>query len=430
MASNPAVTEAVSLAVSEANLSGDARLYVGFSGGVDSTVLLHAAATLYPARVTALHANHQLQPDADDWQQHCASACEQLGVDFLTRLTPSRVTGSGPEAAAREARYAWFESVLEEGDLLLLAHHQDDQVETVLLRLLRGAGAVGLGGMAARRSLGRGAVVRPLLSVPRAELEAYAKNEGLVWIDDPSNDGDVYDRNYLRHHVLPRLAARWPGYRGTIDRAARQLRDLSALLDESCPPTHLSVMGDPGLALSDLPAEAALAQEAIRAWLRSMGCLAPSEARLAELLRQLRESDGGLLETDQYTLQRYQQGLYCRLSVPGDPPPPITLEENASLPWVLGSQVLVAGVESAGTGLFVRARCAGDRIKLDDGHHHDLKKVFQDRAVPTWWRHQIPLLCAATEQGEEILAVGQLVRSPEAVNRGLTLAWEAPVFRP
>ncbi|MEM1403465.1 MAG: tRNA lysidine(34) synthetase TilS [Pseudomonadota bacterium] len=430
MASDSAVTEAVTLAVSQAQVSERSQLYVGFSGGVDSTVLLHAVWQLYPTRVTALHANHQLQPDARNWQRHCESVCRSLGVSFLTSLTPPRTSDSGPEAAARDARYEWFESVLGEGDLLLLAHHQDDQVETVLLRLLRGAGAAGLGGMAPQRAHGMGSVLRPLLNLPRAELESYAKSEKLMWIDDPSNASDAFDRNYLRHSVVPRLAERWPGYRATISRAARQLRELSGLLDESGLPTLFSAVGDPGLALSDLPDEAILAQEALRTWLRSMGCEVPNEARLVEFLRQLRGSEGGLLEMDQYLLQRYRHRLYCRPHGADEVPSPVTLEASGRFPWADGSQVHVKGVERAEQGLRLRTRGPGDRIKLADGHHHDLKKVFQDHGLPPWWRHQIPLLCSAGSQGERVLAVGHLARAPEAIARGLSLDWEAPVFRP
>ncbi|MFV0276246.1 MAG: tRNA lysidine(34) synthetase TilS, partial [Parahaliea sp.] len=187
--------------------------------------LLLAARAHAPALppLYALHVNHQLQPAADDWQRSCEQLCQRLALPLhceRVRVTPD---GRGLEAAAREARHAVFARCLGEGEVLFTAHHQDDQVETFFLRLLRGAGLEGLSAMAATRPLGRGLLHRPLLGVPRARLQALARQGGLEVIDDPSNADTALDRNYLRAQVLPLLERRWPGYRATVSRAGEHL---------------------------------------------------------------------------------------------------------------------------------------------------------------------------------------------------------------
>jgi tRNA(Ile)-lysidine synthetase-like protein len=237
------------------------RLYVGFSGGLDSTVLLHALvharAKHWRGRTVALHANHGLHASAQDWQRHCDACCRGLDVPLRSSELAIEVLGAGTEAAARTARYAWFDQHLEHGDLLLLAHHQDDQAETLLLRLLRGAGPEGLAGMPAQRDIGAGRLLRPLLSLPRQVLEDYARLHALEWVEDPSNASSDYDRNFLRREVLPLLEKRWPGYRRTFSRAATQLTAMAEQQPVAALQVCTSVVGDPGFLLAELPADGA-----------------------------------------------------------------------------------------------------------------------------------------------------------------------------
>ena len=271
------------------------RWLVALSGGMDSIVLLHSLASLVSQSsglppVSAIHVNHQLHPEADAWQAHCDRVCASLGVPLQHSVVSVDGAGEGIEAAARRARYAVFEDSLGEGDVLFMAHHQDDQVETLLLRLLRGAGLSGLGGMPERRPLGAGQLYRPFLGLPRSMLADYAAEQKLDWVDDPSNADSQFDRNYLRAQVIPAVAQRWPGYRQTISRAAANLAEAQALLTQLAPSplTLRSRTGDPGLAARDLPADDPVrAVHNLRAWLQDQGVMAPEHRMLTEFLRQL-----------------------------------------------------------------------------------------------------------------------------------------------
>src|SRR5690606_9127416 len=208
-------------------------LLVGYSGGLDSTVLLHLLAR-DPAHGSprAIHVHHGLQPAADAWADHCQRTCAALGIGLaVVRVEVARGTGEGLEAAARRARMDAFARALEDGGVLALAHHQDDQAETFLLRALRASGSEGLGAMRPWRRFGRGWLWRPLLDLPRQALVDYARDHGLDWIEDPSNASDVHDRNYLRRRVLPLLRARWPRADAALARAAALQRETTDLLD-------------------------------------------------------------------------------------------------------------------------------------------------------------------------------------------------------
>ena len=293
--------------------------YVAFSGGLDSSVLLHLLFSWCREHapgvaLRAVHVNHGLQAEAAQWQQHCQSFCTELGLELVSAAETVAVDGRGVEAAARQARYGVFESLLSSGDLLFMGHHLDDQVETVFLRLLRGAGVRGLAGMPPTRVLGQGRLYRPLLAWSRAELEQYAAAHELRYIDDPSNTDKAMDRNFLRHQVLPLIASRWPAYRGnvarTVDHLTSAAQSLSSLAD------HAGVIndwGDPGLPLVDLLEPGDQLQEAIRAWLDSQALAMPDTAALAEFVRQLRDASPEghpRLDTGDYVLQRYRQTIY------------------------------------------------------------------------------------------------------------------------
>ena len=202
-----------------------AKWWIGFSGGLDSTVLLHALAQLdLPVQLRALYINHQLSPNADFWQSQCADFCARHAIPFQAENVRVENTGRGIEDAARAARYSVFEKNLARGDVLFTAHHANDQAETLLLRLMRGTGPRGLAAMAMQRSLGDGVLVRPLLNFSRADLEAYARANQLRWVDDESNLDDDYDRNFLRNQVMPLLHNRWPEFK----RKWQQTADLCA----------------------------------------------------------------------------------------------------------------------------------------------------------------------------------------------------------
>ncbi len=211
--------------------------FVGFSGGVDSTVLLHllhrwCAANPGSPNLRALHINHGLQAAAGDWQRHCELVCRSLQVPLYTCTVDVRAQGSG-EAAARTVRYRAFQEQLSPGAVLFLGHHLDDQVETFFLRLLRGAGVEGLAAMPRRRTLGEGFLVRPLLEFSRSDIEHYAAHHTLEYVEDPSNSNTTMDRNFLRVKLLPLLASRWPSYRQTVARASGHMAAAAKYPDRS-----------------------------------------------------------------------------------------------------------------------------------------------------------------------------------------------------
>lgn len=406
------------------------RIHVAFSGGMDSTVLLHAASPIFGARLNALHAHHGLQQEARRWAAHCAHVCASLEVPLECAELEVRRDGRGLEAAAREARYAWFASCLRTGEALLLAHHLDDQAETLLLRLLRGAGPDGLGAMPVTRSIGKGALYRPLLDLPRSELAVYARDHGLAWVEDPMNADERLDRSYLRSRVMPLLEQRWPGYRRTFARSAALLRTEMAARAAPALDTVRAVTGEAGfvvdslLGLKEAPERAA----ALRAWLRNLGLGMPAEARLREFLRQLQEGEGASLRNRDYCLTRFAHAVYCHgFEVTG----PVSAQPLG--PDGAYSHPAIGRIRLSGPGQEWRERCylrwrrAGDRIRTKGGLHRSLKQVFQEAQVPVWWRERVPLLVHRTASGEEeLLAVGPFALAPAAQDAGLKLDWEPP----
>lgn len=399
------------------------RWCVGFSGGVDSTVLLHLLQSWCQDNeaappLGAIHVNHGMQAEAGEWQSHCEWVCRMLPVPFVARSVDVSSSAGGSEAAAREARYRVFEEELGEGDVLFLAHHLDDQVETFFLRLVRGAGVHGLAAIPATRKLGPGQLVRPLLQVTRQQVEDYAREQGLEWVEDPSNAKITMDRNFLRKELLPLLASRWPGYRQTIARASGHMAGTVTALEAALPvpQTVYSVTGDPGVTVADLlegTDEAAAVR--LRGWLQLWSLLAPDQAQLEEFLRQLRESapqKKPRLACSTYALQRYRAAVYLL---------PDTGSSFHMEPFTLGPGDVydVPGVgrvslePSDGDGLFLKSsdrlvlswRQGGERCRPHGrAGSNSLKKLLQARDVPPWWRDRVPLLY----RGDELLAVGDL----------------------
>lgn len=400
------------------------RWYVAFSGGIDSTVLLHLLNSWCRRNpdtppLGAIHVNHGLHPEAREWQRHCEWVCRLLQLPLACHAVEVVPCARGLEDAARSARYGLFEEQLQAGDVLFLGHHADDQVETFFLRLMRGAGIRGLAAMPASRTLGRGRLVRPLLQLPRSRLEEYAATHELHCTEDPSNSDTSLDRNFLRRDVLPLLASRWPGYRQTVSRASGHIGAAAELLERAvpAPATLYSEMGDPGLALAQLdldsPPEAALA---LRHWLQRAGLPAPDQAALAEFLRQLgavSAQSRPLLQCSAYALQRYRDALYLLPALATeDPPGPLFLGpgEVLQLPdpggrFQLAPTTAVGLRLASGERLEIAWRSGGERCRpLGRAGSASLKNLLQERDIPPWWRDRVPLLYL----GGELVAVGDL----------------------
>lgn len=388
-------------------LAPDAGSYwIAFSGGLDSQVLLHALATQrdrLPAPLGALHVNHNLQPDAPAWAEHCRAVCAALGVEYhVLSVQAEPKSGESPEAAARTARYCALSSAVPPGGVLLTAHHQDDQAETLLLQLLRGAGPKGLAAMPACTFSEGVCLLRPLLDVARDELHAYARQHGLRWVDDPSNARTDYDRNYLRHHILPRLRERWPAAGATLARAARHQAEAAALLEELA---ELDLGGQASLSVStllslNLPRRANL----LRHWLYAQGAALPSATVLERIDRDVLHAAPDaepLVRWGEARLRRYRDHLYLDdVHEEGDPSRCLDWQTDAPLALPGGQLSAVAaqgeGValrHLSGAPLQVRFRQGGESLQpAGRCEHHTLKHLFQEAGVPPWERARVPLI--------------------------------------
>lgn len=271
-----------------ARLAPDDRLCVGLSGGCDSVVLLHLLHRLgFAGRLSAIHVHHGLSPNADRWAGFCADYCCDLGIPLNIRhVVVDRKIGLGLEAAARQARYAAFAECAV--DCLLLAQHRGDQAETVLFNLLRGTGVTGAAAMPAERRIGVLRLVRPLLDVSRAAIEAYALANHLAWIDDESNTDLSLTRNYLRHEALTALTQRFPAAEIALSQAAANFSEASGLLDELAE-LDWRLAGDGDTAQLSVLRELSLPRlkNLLRYRLRQLGWRVPVAARLDEFARQL-----------------------------------------------------------------------------------------------------------------------------------------------
>jgi tRNA(Ile)-lysidine synthase len=413
----------------------DARIAIAYSGGLDSTVLLDATVRVAgAARCIAFHIHHGLSPNADRWLAHCEEQAAALGVSFAARrVDVRRDAGVSLEAAARDARYRALDALCDSEGVrrIWLAQHADDQAETVLLQLLRGAGLAGLAAMAPEHRPAGAAVtrVRPLLHLLRAQLEDYARGGALRWIDDESNGDTRFARNALRHHVLPQLAVNFPGFRDALARTAAHAGAAQRLVDELARIDMQSVASDDGASLSRaalLAFDDERALNLLRYWMRTLGLPAASTARLTDALRQLRDvrDDHGLrVDHAGQTLRSYRGQIYWEAGDSGDAADETALTERpvSGLTWrgeavwrvpawrgtfvfadvADGELAAIPAALLMGRPLFARARSGGERMRCDaHGPSRTLKNLFQERGVPSWKR-DVPLLFA----GEQLLFV-------------------------
>jgi tRNA(Ile)-lysidine synthase len=405
-----------------------ARVAVAFSGGIDSSVLLDAAARVAgPSRCIALHVHHGLSPHADQWLAHCESFARERGIAFAAeRVEVMRDAGVSVEAAARDARYRALGALCAQhgATTLWLAQHADDQAETVLLQLLRGAGLAGLAAMAPEY-LPAGAAVtraRPLLHLLRAQLEQYAAGRRLAWVEDESNADTRYARNALRHDVLPALAVHFPGFRDALARTAVHAASAQSLLDDLARRDMQAAADDAGRRLARgtlLALDDERALNLLRFWMRSLGLPAASTARLTDALRQLREvGEDHSLRVDHagQALRSYRGQIYWEAGDSAEPADETALVARAvselawqdesiwRLPQWRGTFVFAeASVDDPGAvpaallraaPLTARSRSGGERMRSSaQGPGRTLKNLFQERGVPAWKR-DVPLLYA------------------------------------
>lgn len=416
-----------------------APVLVGYSGGLDSTVLLHLLATglLRGNGLRAVHVHHGLHGDADRWAEHCVRVCAGLGVALaVVRVAVDTHGGQGQEAAARGARHAAFAAALGEGEALALAHHRDDQAETFLLRALRASGPDGLAAMRPWRAFGSGWLWRPLLDTPRTALLAYAQAHALDWIEDTSNADTAFDRNFLRHRVMPVLRERWPQVDAALARGARLSAEATDLLDrEDARTLANAATADPHVlrcdALRALPPQRRA--RALRRWIARLG-LPPLPAhgvsRIETDLLDARDDAQPEFAWAGTRVMRWRDLLHAdrrRGALPADWVVEWEGRDALALPTgdLLQFQTGIGGCDGnhdaaevnaatsvASTYAFrfvAHARRGGERIVLPGRtHSHTLKHVLQDLGVPPWERELLPLLSDAEGR---LLAAGDLIYS-------------------
>ncbi|MCG8432606.1 MAG: tRNA lysidine(34) synthetase TilS [Gammaproteobacteria bacterium] len=424
------------------------RFIVAFSGGLDSTVLLHAMNNLRETHefdLHAVHVNHGLHEDARQWAMHCKTICDAWKIPIQIREVTVKVEkGSSPEAVAREARYTCFRELLEREVMMLTAQHQDDQLETFLLQALRGGGLAGLAAMPAMAPLGQGMLGRPLLNVTREELAVYAEMEGLNWLDDPSNLNLAFDRNYLRHRVLPVLRERWPSAGATISRAAKHCADGVELLEQlASSDLQQFAAAEGGNTLpvdifQQLPRSRAV--NLLRHWLRRLDLPLPSDTKAAHIFTDLlnaREERSPCISWPGAEIRRYRNRLYA-----GEP---LSAAPEGAYSWSLnGPLVLPAGlgelhaVPTTGRGLSrdkvagetqVRFRDGGESLQPTGGRPtRSLKKLFQEAGIAPWLRSRIPLVFIDDKLAAvaDLWTVEEFAAGPD--DPGLLINWSNKPF--
>ncbi|MBU0902177.1 MAG: tRNA lysidine(34) synthetase TilS [Gammaproteobacteria bacterium] len=410
--------------------------HVALSGGLDSTVLLHLLARLAQREalppLSAIHIHHGLQAAADVWPAHCRELCAELSVPLQVEYVQV-APGASLERAARDARYAALAARLAPGDVVLTAQHRDDQAETLLFRLLRGAGVQGLSAMPVSRGLGVGSLARPLLNCSRAELLAYAHEQQLSWVEDPSNADERFSRNYLRRQVLPPLLKRWPQALVSLSRSAAHLSEVGQLLDELAQQdvaaaetsNEFAWLALPSLALPALrDLSEARQRNALRYWLRPLTPMPDSEHWAGwQALRDAAVDAAPLWKLAAGELRRSDQRLWW---LAGDwlrSPDvlKITIQSGQSVVLPGNGSVRIEGALPAGAWQLDYRR-AGDQLQVLGRGHRDLKRLFNELRVPVFVRDRLPLM----RLDGRVVAVANLPGLQGAHDGSWQLNWQPP----
>ena len=402
------------------------RYVIAFSGGLDSTVLLYLCTNLSKSGVishpVAVHINHGLHREAESWDCHCRDVCKSFSIPYQSiSVNACADSGESPEDAARKARYRAFEGFLASKDVVLTAHHQDDQAETVLLRLFRGAGVQGLAGIAESASFAGGRLVRPLLRFNKQSLVKFARDENLRWIEDSSNKDSRFDRNFLRQHIIPALKNRWPSIDKTISRSASHCGEAKQLLELRADKFLNQVYHNKRntLRIESLNSLGnADKRLVVRHWINRSGYTTPSTILIHRILTETINASADRnpricwtdAEINRYRNELYlfpKQGTFDRSQVikwSGG--------QNLDMPQNLGSLQIV---RKAGIGILekqwnagvvtVKFRRGGETLRLVNRQgNHTLKNLFQEKSVPPWVRNRTPLIYI----DEQLAAVADL----------------------
>ncbi len=411
------------------SLSPFRKYLVAFSGGMDSHVLLHLLSKLKQQNsylsLRAVHIHHGLQKVADCWPEHCQSICDDLGIPLeIHYLDLNLESGDSIEAVARQGRYQAFQSIIQKGEVLLTAHHQRDQAETLLLQLFRGAGVQGLAAMPVIMDSNNSVHIRPLLDESYQSLQAYAVENKLNFIEDPSNQNNSFDRNFLRNQVLPKLRDHWQGLDKTLSRAAKIQSETKTLLDQMAEALRVNCAeySNVNMVSNTLSVDCLLSlprdkqKLLIRYWITKKGFLAPSEKKLKTVLNDIllaKEDAQPLVTWQGVEIRRFNYQLYCDA--------PLTEHDNTQrLSWdgltpvvidSLGITIkpaVLASVQCYNEPLSIRFRQGGESLLLakmaKNNKNKTLKKYLNEAGVPPWLRDRLPLIYC----GESLIKVVML----------------------
>lgn len=391
------------------------NIYLAYSGGLDSQVLLHILAILKEEnpelKISAIHINHGLSNNADLWANSCNTTCNKFNIPFIEKKVhvPNLHTkGHSLEATARHLRYAAFAEILKQDDYLLTAHHKDDQAETLLLQLFRGAGPKGLSAMPEKIPFQKGFLVRPLLNFTREDLKKYAKENNLEWNEDESNADVNFDRNYIRHEIMPLIKKRWPSAHISVARAANHYAEATELLEELAKQDLLNSKGTQPNTLSItkvLLLPKARQKNLLRYWIHSLKLPIPSTIKLETILSNVlmsRKDAMPLVAWQGAEVRRYKDNLYIMPPLLKIPKGLILNWNDLTKPFVLPHNLGVLNWQeikkqnpliSDKGKITIRFRQNGETIKFSNRYGtHSLKKIFQEKQIPSWKRETIPLL--------------------------------------
>lgn len=422
----------------EPHIQVNGRLVLGLSGGIDSRVLLELMASYarnQSVNCLAVHVDHGLSVNAKRWAERCQQWCKLLSVPFLLESVSVERQGKSLEESAREARYAALAKHIHHNDLLITGQHADDQLETILLALKRGSGPKGLAAMAPMMAFAGGKIVRPLLSVSRADIVCYAKRQQLEWIDDESNQDTRFDRNFIRHRITPELTQRWPHIQQTALRTAELCSEQEQLLDELlAEPLRKAMHSDGSLKVDTLmKVSDKVRTRLLRMWLELSGLRMPSRDQLMLIWQQVAVAQPDAnpqLQLEQAQIRRFQQRLFVvrQWQSLEEWQQSIGINRPTQLPDNLG--VLNIRQAQAGNMSLSALNQAELRIVFNPqglsahpsgrGHSRKLKKLFQEYDVPSWLRRRIPIILS----GEHVVAVGDLFIDRHFIGQDCELVWD------
>jgi tRNA(Ile)-lysidine synthase len=387
------------------------KIFIAYSGGVDSHVLLHLSALTegFKSKITAVYINHGLQAETDAWAVHCQMVAQALGVKFkCLKVNVQKTAGKSLEELAREARYQAFKTLLGQYDVVLLAQHREDQMETVLLQLFRGAGVQGLSAMPEAISFGQGLMCRPFLDIAKQEIDDYATDSKLSWVEDPSNKSDDFDRNFLRNQIVPQLKQKWPALDKTIARSARHCANAHRLSENLAKELFTQVidMADQTLNIVQLlELDTNRQYLVIRQWFKVNQLRMPAEKIMQGIVNEVinaKESSNPEIRGQGYSIRRYRNKLFClKLSDFNTECCEQHWKENTKqLELNDGSKLIISesaeGISEAvwkNACVTVKFRQGAEKIRLSGREgRHSLKKLYQEKSIPPWLRSNIPLI--------------------------------------